>query len=135
MSETRWVCERDVQTRQWTIKNVRGKNWKVLKTVLEAQNMRFSRLNQVANKSPNTLETKFLKNFLSVFRDWDVHLQVSRKGSRENFNINSQLEFPLSNKSPNQVARTLKIQNFEKISKSFSQQGLWPASESRKPSV
>ena len=71
------------------------------------------------DKSPNTLETKFLKNFLSVFRDWNVHPQVSREGSRENFCINSRLKFLLSNKSPNRVARTLKTQNFEKISKVF----------------
>ena len=77
--------------------------------------MCFSRLNQVANKSPNTLETKFLKNFLSAFHNWKVRPRVSRDGSRENFYITSQLELPLANKSPNRVARTLKtriLKNF-----------------------
>ena len=77
--------------------------------------MCFSRLNQVANKSPNTLETKFLKIFLSAFHDWKVRPRVSRDGSRKNFYITSQLELPLVNKSPNRVARTLKsriLKNF-----------------------
>ena len=39
----------------------------VLKKTLIVQNMRFSRLNQVTNKSPNTLETKNFKNFSKCF--------------------------------------------------------------------
>ena len=50
-----------------------GKTKKVLKTVFEMQNMHFSRLGKVANKSPGqatkTLKYKIVKNFLSVFRD------------------------------------------------------------------
>ena len=44
-------------------------NWKVLKTVLKAQNMRFLRLNHVANKSPNQA-TKHL---------WDKNLEKLSK--------------------------------------------------------
>ena len=46
---------------------------KVLKTVFEMQNTRFSQLKWVANKSPGlatkTLKDKIVKNFLSVFRN------------------------------------------------------------------
>ena len=28
LSETQWVCARDERTRQWTVKNVQGKNEK-----------------------------------------------------------------------------------------------------------
>ena len=52
------------------------------------QNTRFSRLNQVACKSPKqatrNLETKNLKTFLSVFRDWKVYPQESCEVSCEN---------------------------------------------------
>ena len=53
------------------------------------QNMRFSRLRQVACKSPGqtarTLIRKLWKNFLSVFRNWKFHSRESRKLSRKNF--------------------------------------------------
>ena len=61
LRETLWVCERDEQTRQWTVKVSKRKTEKFLKTVLKAQNMRFSWMKLVANKSPKTLETKFEK--------------------------------------------------------------------------
>ena len=52
------------------------------------QNMRFSRLKLVANKSPGqaakTLKDKIVKNFLSVFRDWKVYPRGSRELSRKN---------------------------------------------------
>ena len=50
-----------------------GKTEKVLKIVFKMQNTHFSRLKQVASKSPGqaakTLKDKIVKNFLSVFRD------------------------------------------------------------------
>ena len=65
-----------------------GKTEKVLKTVFEMQNTRFSRLKQVAIKSPGqaakTLKDKIVKIFLSVFCDWKVYLRGSRELSREN---------------------------------------------------
>ena len=72
-----------------------GKNEKCLKMTLKItlnmQNMRFSRLSQVAWKSPKqaarNLETKNLKIFLSVFRDWKVYLRKSREVSRENLYV------------------------------------------------
>ena len=69
LRETRWVCERDKRTRQWTIKVNEGKKWKVFKTRLKAQNMRFSWLKWVVNKSINTPCDKIGKICLSVFRD------------------------------------------------------------------
>ena len=61
---------------------------KILKTLFETQNTRFSRLKWVTNKSlglaAKTLKDKIVKNFLSVFRDWKVYLQGSRKLSRKN---------------------------------------------------
>ena len=65
-----------------------GKTEKVLKTVFEMQNTRFSRLKQVAIKSPGqaakTLKDKIVKIFLSVFCDWKVYPRGSRELSREN---------------------------------------------------
>ena len=58
------------------------------KTVFEMQNTRFSRLKQVAIKSPGqaakTLKDKIVKIFLSVFCDWKVYLRGSRELNREN---------------------------------------------------
>ena len=52
------------------------------------QNTRFSRLKQVANKSPGqaakTLKVRIVKNFLSVFRNYKVYPQGSRELSHEN---------------------------------------------------
>ena len=47
-----------------------------------------------------TLKTKILKNFLSDFRDWKFYPRGSRKISRENPWVPSQLEPPPTNKSP-----------------------------------
>ena len=52
------------------------------------QNTRFSRLKQVAIKSPGqaakTLKDKIVKIFLSVFCDWKVYPRGSHELSREN---------------------------------------------------
>ena len=109
--ETRWVWEWRTN-KTMNSKKCSRENWKVLKTVLRAQNTHFSWRYQVVYKSPNTLETRFWKFCLSVFRDWEVHPQGSHEGSHENFCITSRLELPLAIKSPNQVMRTFK-QNFE----------------------
>ena len=74
---------------QWTVTKIRGKILKkILKTLFETQNTRFSRLKWVANKSPGlaakTLKDKIVKNFLSVFRDWKVYPRGSRELSHEN---------------------------------------------------
>ena len=70
--------------RQWTVRNVRGKNWKYLKTDLYAQNTRFSRLSQVASKSPGpvarTLKTKILKNLSKCFLRLEVLLARESRG-------------------------------------------------------
>ena len=64
---------------------------KILKTLFETQNTRFSRLKWVANKSPGlaaqTLKDKIVKNFLSVFHDWKVHPWGSRELSHENLYV------------------------------------------------
>ena len=69
-------------------KNLKKMLRKILKTLFETQNTRFSRLKWVANKSPGlaakTLKDKIVKNFLSVFRDWKVYPWGSRELSREN---------------------------------------------------
>ena len=69
-------------------KNSREKLKKFKETVFETQNTRFSRLKQVANKSPGqvakTLKVKIVKNFLSVFRDWKFYPRGSRELSCEN---------------------------------------------------
>ena len=73
-----------------------GKNEKFLKTALKitliVQNTWFSRLEWVANKSPVQVAKnpcdKFWKICLSTFRDWKVHPQVSREGSRESIWVN-----------------------------------------------
>ena len=68
---TLWFRKMFKQERQWIVTNVRGKNWKHLKIDLYVQNTRFSRLNQVASKSPGlvarTLKTKILKNLSKCF--------------------------------------------------------------------
>ena len=69
-------------------KKIEGKTEKVLKTVFEMQNTRFSRLKQVAIKSPRqaakTLKDKIVKIFLSVFCNWKVYPRGSRELSHEN---------------------------------------------------
>ena len=69
-------------------KNLRENTEKVLKTLFETQNTRFSRLKWVANKSPGlaakTLKDKIVKKFLCVFRDWKVYPRGSRELSRKN---------------------------------------------------
>ena len=69
-------------------KKLEGKTEKVLKTVFEMQNTRFSRLKQVAIKSPRqaakTLKDKIVKIFLSVFCGWKVYPRGSCELSRKN---------------------------------------------------
>ena len=70
-------------------KNSRENTEKVLKTLFETQNTRFSQLKWVANKLPGlatkTLKDKIVKNLLCVFRDWKIYPQGSRELSRKNF--------------------------------------------------
>ena len=42
-------------------------NWKVLKTILKAQDTRFSQLNQVANKSPGQVTKHFKDKIFEKF--------------------------------------------------------------------
>ena len=132
---TLWFRKGFRQERQWIVTNVRGKNWKHLKIDLYVQNTRFSRLNQVASKSPEHSRQKFWKIYLSVFHDWKFYPQESHEVSRENLWALSRLDLPPANKSQDWVARNIKNPNFEKYSKYFSRLGQWPASELRKISV
>ena len=105
LRETRWVCERDEQTRQWTVKMNEGKLKSFLKIILKVQNMWLSRLKWVTNKSLDQVAKKplrqnlkilskcfswlegphvrksqrELRNFLSIPRDWSFHSQTSRQ--------------------------------------------------------
>ena len=69
-------------------KKLREKLKKFKETVFETQNMRFSQLKEVANKSlgqaAKTLKVKIVKKFLSVFCDWKVCPRGSRELSCEN---------------------------------------------------
>ena len=129
-----WICEWNTVS-MWerrTKKTISSKrcskeNWKVLKIILKAQNMHFSQLNQVANKSlsqatkhlRDKIFEKFLKNFLSVFRDWKVHPQGSYKGSRENFCITSHWSFHSWTCCQTKSRKLEKPKILEKNSKSF----------------
>ena len=126
----------------WTDKTMnsqseRGKTEKVFlkKTVLKAQNTRFSRLKWVANKSLETLVTKFGKICLTIFRDWKFHSRVSCVGSREIFWVT----LATGVFTREQVAKLSRVKSknpyFWKNSKIFSRLELWPTRKSRKPSV
>ena len=73
---TLWFRKRFRQERQWIVTNVQGKTEKRLKTDLFVQNKRFSRLSQVASKSPKpitrTLKAKILKNLYKCFSRLEV---------------------------------------------------------------
>ena len=73
---------------------------------------------------------KFWEIFLTVFRDWEVHSQLSREGNRETVWVNSRLELPLTNQLPNRVAKMLKTQNFENFLSIFCDWG-YDSPESR----
>ena len=73
-----WICEWNMVSmwerrmkKTMNSQKCSRENWKVLKTVLKAQNMRFSWLNQVVNKSPSQaaiekIFEKFSKCFLPL---------------------------------------------------------------------
>ena len=122
-SETRWVCERDEWTRQWTVKMFEGKLKSFLKTVLKSQNTRFSWLRRVANKSPDQvarhLWDKIWNICLSVFCDWKVHPRGSHKGSRETFWVRLMIG-AFTHKQVTKLSRVKsKTHIFEKISNLF----------------
>ena len=78
------------------------KFWKhVWFLTLFLQNTRFSQLNWLVDESPSespkSLEPRFLKISLSLFRDWDLHSPVSH----ESLWMNSWL----ANESPKWVAK------------------------------
>ena len=70
-----WICEWNMVSmwerrmkKTMNSQKCSRENWKVLKTVLKAQNMRFSWLNQVANKSPSQAAIeKIFENFSKCF--------------------------------------------------------------------
>ena len=84
LGETRWVWEWRTNKTMNSQKSSR-ENWKVLKTVLKAQNMRFSRLYQVVCKSlgqvAKQLRDKILKNLSKCF-SW-LKGPPKRKSRRE----------------------------------------------------
>ena len=86
-------------------------------------------------QSPKHSGQKFLKIYLSVFRDWKFYPRGNRKVSCENLWVPSWLDLPPTNKSPNWVMRNIKNPNFEKYSKYFSWLRHWSTSEPRKISV
>ena len=94
--------------------------------VFETQNMRFSRLRWVTNKSPGqaakTLKDKIVNNFLSVFRDWKVYPRGSRKLSRKN------LWVPIAT-GPFTREQVTKINTW---ARGWSMRLGWPATESPK---
>ena len=99
------LVEKEMRKTVNSHKNSREKTEKVLKTVFKMQNTRFSRLKQVASKSPGqatkTLKDKIVKKFSKCFsqlegllarelqteprkslctpRDWTFHSQTSRQ--------------------------------------------------------
>ena len=87
------------------------------------------------DKSPNTLETKFLKNLSKCFSRLEG--PPTSKLRREPWKFLYSLATGAS--THEQAAKpsreNFKNQNFGKFSKSFSWLGHWPASESRKPSM
>ena len=93
LRETRWVCERDERTRQWTVKVNEGK----LKSFWNLSWKRPSLCKTCDfcdwNESQTSRQTKSQKNpwgkiwkiCPSVFCNWKFHLQGSREGSHETF--------------------------------------------------
>ena len=78
--------------RQWTVTKIWGKNWKSVKNCLWNAKHAFFAIGesrqQVAWASPqNTQSPKLWKKFLSVFCDWKVYPQGSRKLSCENLSV------------------------------------------------
>ena len=86
---TLWFRKGFRQERQWIVTNVRGKNWKHLKIDLYVQNTRFSRLSQVASKSPGlvarTLKTKILRNLSKCFLRLEVLPARESRGKPRKF--------------------------------------------------
>ena len=86
--ETQSVWERYFGEDNEQSLKLKGKLKKFWKTVLKTQNMRFSRLDQVASqllgKPRNTKKKETWKISLSIFRDWKVYPRGSRELSREN---------------------------------------------------
>ena len=89
-----------------------------------AQNMRFSRLRQVACKSPGpaarTLRRTLWKKFLSVFHDWKFHLRESRELCCKNLCVPLATRPSTHEQVANLSREKHEILNFEKYSKSFS---------------
>ena len=78
---TWWYWKRERLTRRWIVTRCKEKmksfwnqSWK--KTIV-VQNMGFSRLKWVTNKSPETPRDKIWKICLSIFHNWKVHLRGS----------------------------------------------------------
>ena len=85
--DTECLRERNGEDNEQSQK-LKGKTKKLLKTVFETQNTRFSWLIQVASQSPGHppkhFKPKDLKILLSVFRNWKSYSRGSRKLSRKN---------------------------------------------------
>ena len=125
LRETRWVWEFFRKGRRWAVRNVQGKTEKVSKLTKFAQNMRFSRLRQVACKLPRptakTLKRKlWKKNILSVFHDWKFHSWESHELSRENLYVPLVTGPSIREQVTNLSREKHENPNFEKYSKSFS---------------
>ena len=88
------------------------------------QNMCFSRLNQVACKSPGQaakhLRDKILKICLSIFRDWKFYPRGSRERSHENFCLTLATRASTCEQVASMSRKKLKNLDFEKFSKFFA---------------
>ena len=132
----RCVWDRDEIRKTMNSHKSSRENWKCLKIDLFAQNTRFSRLSQVASKSPGpvtrTLKTKILKTLSKCFLRLKV-LPVKESRGKPQKSLSPLATGPSTRE---QVTRlSWENPNFEKHSKYFSRLGHWPASESRKISV
>ena len=124
LRETRWVWEFFRKGRRWTVRNVRGKNWKGLKidqvcskhVIFVTETSRI----QVTKTSTQNTKKKTLENFLSVFRDWMFHSRESRELSRENLCVPLATGSSTRDQVANLSSEKHENPNFEKYSKSFS---------------
>ena len=131
-SETRSVWMREWR-RQWTVTDIRGKNWKVFENCLKNIKLAFfATWTSRQGKPQNTVKVRNMKISLSVFRDWKVYPRRSRELSCENLWVTLAIG-PSTHEQVAKLSREkLQNSNFEKFSKSFSRLGYWLASKSRK---
>ena len=132
---TRWVWEFLRKGRRWKIRNVRGKNWKGLKTdqvcpkhaIFATETSRV----QVARTSRQNTKKKILKKFSKCFSRLEVPLtRESRTEPRKSLCTPRDWTFhPRTSHQP-EPRKAWKTNFFEKYSKFFSRLKHLPAKES-----